>query len=163
MNKVLLITLLWLAVGFVTPFSFAQSSTESGEIYNPNKVLRSPKPYDWCNDRGCGYGNPNPTWPPERKCGACLEAHIIEIKTLKTPSPSPSGTDVKGIQTTPEPTAKKVSKPRVKPIVSPSPLSSPSASISASPSAQPILESAKQKQPSSIAKIWNWILNLFNS
>ncbi|MBI2593212.1 hypothetical protein HYW44_01035 [Candidatus Daviesbacteria bacterium] len=162
MNKVLLIAVLWITFGFLTPFSFAQTSTESGEIYNPSKVLPSPRPYDWCNERGCGYGDPNPTLSPERKCGICEEVHQIKIyKPQQTPLPSPSGADVKGVQTTPEPTVKAPVKPIAKPIISPLPLSSPSASISASPSAQPTQEPAEQKQTSVVVKIWNWILSLF--
>lgn len=149
-------------MGFVTPFSFAQTSTDSGEIYNPNKVLPSPRPYDWCNDRGCGYGDPNPTLPPEMKCGTCEVVHQIKTAIKPTPTPSPSGADVKGIQATPEPTPKKVTKPIIKPVISPSPLSTPSASISASSSAQPTIVPTEKQTPT-ILKIWNWILNLFSS
>lgn len=139
-NRGLIVVVLWVAVGFVTPLSFAQTSTESGEIYNPNKVLRTPRPYDWCNERGCGYGDPNPTLPPEMKCGSCSESHSIKTEIKPSQIPSLSGADVKGLQVTPEPTPKKVTRPIVKPVISPSPLSSPSASISASPSAQPTLK-----------------------
>lgn len=151
-------------LNFAVSPSFAQTSTESGEIYNPNKVLRSPKPYDWCNERGCGYGDPNPTLPPEMKCGACSELHSkkTEVKPSQTPSPSPPKADVKGVQVTPIPTPKRIAKPIIKPISSPSALSSPSASVSASPSAQPIQKPAEEKTAFSLVKIWSWILKLFS-
>lgn len=150
-------------LGFVTPFSFAQTSTESGKVYNPNKVLYSPRPYDWCDEHGCGYGDPNPTLPPEMKCGTCAELHSIktEVKPSQVPSPSPSGTDVKGIEATPKPTVRAAIRPSVKPVISPSPLSSPSASISASPSAVLSPELFRQKETWVIESIWNWVLKLF--
>lgn len=157
MIKGLLIILFWITLYFITSISFAQTSTESGEIYNPKKVLPTPRPYDWCNEHGCGYGDQNPTWPPERKCGACAETHSTKtrIEASQTiPSPTFSA-EVKGVQKTSELT-KAIIKPTVKPIISPSPI----ASISATYPKQTI-KPAEQKQLSTSEKIWNWILNLF--
>lgn len=147
MNKVFFTALLWLAIDFVTPFSFAQTSTDSAKESVPEKILPSLVPY------------PSSGFPPGIKCGACLESVITEIKVPKSSVPSPSGADVKGVQATPEPTPKKVSKPTLKPVISPLP--SPSASISAPPSAKPTLEPVEKKETSTIIKIWNWILELF--
>lgn len=105
MNKTLLIVVLWITFDFLIPISFAQTSTDSGYLYNPAKIIPTPQPYDWCNEHGCGYGDPSPTWPPERKCGACLESNSIKtkIEATQTPSPTPSGADVKGVRITPNP------------------------------------------------------------
>lgn len=151
MNQVLIIVLVWIVLNFITPHSFAQTSTESGEVKNTEEtkgVLEK-------------VAEPSPGFPSWIKCGFCAESHPIETKILKSPSPSPSGADVKGVQVTPKPSVKATIKPTLKPVISPSPLSSPSASVSASPSPQPTLAPAKQKQLSNFEKIWGWVLKLF--
>jgi len=145
MIKVLCITVLPILLGFVTPFSFAQTATDGGNQGILERV--SPAPL------------------PEMKCGACTESYSTktEDKAIQTQLPTPSGADVKGVQNTPVPTPKTTIKPIIKPVLSPSPLSSPSSFIAASPSTQPTLEPAEQEQTSTIIKIWGWIIGLFSS
>ena len=168
MRAILLLVLFFI----FSPSSFAQESTDSG-VWNPNKVIPTPKPYDWCNENGCGYGNPNPTLPPEMKCGAC--AWLITTKTetspptsqpssgeapsnYTTPSyPTPEG-QILGEQTAPTPTA----KPKPKVIYKPSPTASATASSSATPSATPVSTPQTEiKSGGLIQKFISWIIGIF--
>ena len=133
---------------------FAQTSTDSGYIYNPNKEIPTPKPYDWCNENGCGYGNPNPTLPPERKCGACLESQTVRTEQPKndlntTPTPTSTSTEIPQVQgaTVIQPQQPKIVKPKIIPT-----------SASATPSAYPVTTPLEIKPQSLFEKFWLWFI-----
>lgn len=141
-----------------TPSNLISEPTITQEPW-PTKAVPTPRPYDWCNENGCGY-NQQYKLPDHYSGSGSIESIYVGEKQSQnlspTFTPTPQAT-VKGDTTFPI-----ISVVPVKPSQKLSPTISPKPKMS-TPSAIPTKKptSMSQKQQSFMTKVWSLILSLF--
>ena len=144
--------------GFTQTLSSTINVVSVTPIPSPTGEVPSSKPYDWCNENGCGYNNED-LKIPDMKCGACVEAVVKKIDEQPITQNSTQQPSVQGVTApTNTPTPTKIYR-KIQHTLSPTPTIAepPTATPSVEIIPPPVIE---YPQPL-VTRIWNWVLKLF--
>jgi hypothetical protein len=143
-----------------TPSNLISEPTITQEPW-PTKAVPTPRPYDWCNENGCGY-NQYYKLPDHNSGSGSFESVYVGQKQSQNQSPTPTliptqESAVKGDTAFPKISSAPVkSSQKLSSTISPKPKMS-------TPSAIPTKKSSSisQKQQSFMTKVWSLILGFF--